>query len=73
MRLMEFAPAQSVEPAAVVEPVAVVESTAVVESAAVVESISYGPPQWAHRYAHQRIGLSPILCSNPMARMRSSG
>ena len=49
MRLMEFAPAQSVEPAAVVDPVAVVESTAVVESAAVVESISYGPPQWAHR------------------------
>ncbi len=49
MRLMEFAPAQSVEPAAVVEPVAVVESTAVVGSAAVVESISYGPPQWAHR------------------------
>ena len=43
MRLMECAPAQSVEPAAVVE------STAVVESAAVVESISYGPPQWAHR------------------------
>jgi len=43
MRLMEFAPAQSVEPAAVVE------STAVVESAAVVESISYGPPQWANR------------------------
>jgi len=57
MRLMEFAPAQSVEPAAVVEPVAVVESTAVVESAAVVESISYGPPQWAHRSFTKGLGF----------------
>src|SRR6266567_4637923 len=57
MRLMEFAPAQSVEPAAVVDPVAVVESTAVVESAAVAESISYGPPQWAHRSFTKGLGF----------------